>query len=101
MLQASANVEDKASGEIPQAGGQGDKPDEKGHWKLRALANIRRHSDTDIFVNSAQRRSPPLLNVVERLDLHSAAKGILVEPVVRCKLEDLRRNTPYTLQISS
>ena len=59
MLQASTNVEGKASGETPKAGGAGDRPDEKGHWKLRALANIRRHSDTDIFVNSAQGRSPP------------------------------------------
>jgi len=42
-----------------QAGGKGVRPDEKGHWKLRALANIRRHSDTDIFVNSAHRKCAP------------------------------------------
>ena len=32
------------------------KQDEKAHWKLRALANIRRHSDSEIFISHAHKR---------------------------------------------
>ena len=32
------------------------KQDDKAHWKLRALANIRRHSDSEIFISHAQKR---------------------------------------------
>jgi len=60
MLQESSELEARPSTSQAEEGGPPPdgkgRPDEKGHWKLRALANIRRHSDTDIFVNSANRK---------------------------------------------
>ena len=37
-------------------GGQVGLRDEKAHWKLRALANNRRHSDSEIFISHAHKQ---------------------------------------------
>lgn len=43
-----------------------ERRDSKAHWKLRALANVRRHSDSDIFVDAGRRSTRERL--VERLE---------------------------------
>ena len=66
MAKGREQVYETSPAEQSQAGDQGNRPsggkpqdlrpDDKAHWKLRALANIRRHSDSDIFVSVAHKR---------------------------------------------
>ena len=53
-LYGEGGSRDKMSTSQPDAA-SGQPPDEKAHWKLRALANIRRHSDSDIFLDIGRR----------------------------------------------
>ncbi len=58
----------------------GLKQDDKAHWKLRALANIRRHSDSEIFISHAQKRycvpRPSCAYLAEKLSKMEAKKGL-------------------------